>query len=114
MQLMFDSFRVSLERRAPAWKPAIDLLEDDESYVVILELPGVAAEKVEVSSSETRVRVRGVRQPPKAHVVARHRHIEGRYGHFERLVMMPSPIDPVRVTTEMKDGVLTVVLPKKQ
>jgi len=114
MQLLFDSFHVHVERRWPTWRPAMDLLEDAESFVVVLELPGVPAEKVEVSASERKLRVRGVRQPPKSHVAACHHHVEGHYGHFERLIMMPAPIDPVRVSNEMKDGVLSVVLPKKE
>jgi len=113
MQLMFDSFHVSVARRWPTWRPTMDLLEDAENFFVVLEVPGVPTEKVEVSSSEQRLRIRGVRQPPWAHVGAYHRHIEGHYGHFERLVIMPAPVDPVRVVTEFKDGVLTVTLPKK-
>ena len=113
MQLMFDSFQVSIEKRWPTWRPAIDLLEDEEQIFVVVELPGVPSEKVEISSSENRLRISGVRQPPKAHVEAGHHLVECRYGHFERLIIMPSPIDPVRVTSEVKDGLLTVTLPKK-
>ena len=114
MQLMFDSFQVSVEKRWRTWRPAMDLLEDEENFYVVLELPGVQPEKVEVSSTELRFRVRGVRQPPEAHIGACHHYIEGHYGHFERVIMLPAPIDPVRVAIEVKDGVLTATLPKKQ
>lgn len=114
MQLMFDSFQVSVEKRWPTWRPAIDLLEDEENFFVLLELPGVPEEKVEVSSSEYRLHVRGVRQPPEAHIGACHHYIEGHYGHFERVIIIPAPIDPVRMTSNVKDGVMTVTLPKKQ
>ena len=113
MQLMFDSFHLAVERRWPTWRPAVDILENDANIVVIVELPGVPSEKVEVSGSETRLEVRGIRQPPEAHVGAHHHHIERCYGRFERRIMMPAPVDPVRITTELKDGVLTVILPKK-
>jgi HSP20 family protein len=113
MQLLFDSFHVRIQERWPTWRPAMDLLEDADSFLVLIELPGVPPEKVEVSSSETRLRVRGVRQPPRAHFGAYHHHIEGHYGHFERLVVMPKRVDPLRVTNQMRDGVLTVILPKK-
>ena len=114
MQLMFDSFHLSIEKRWPTWRPVMDLLEDAENFFVVLELPGVPPEKIEVSSSENRLRIRGIRQPPKVHVGACHHHVEGHYGHFERLIAMPTPIDPVRVVTEVKDGLLIATLPKKQ
>jgi len=113
MQLMFDSFHVAVERKWPTWKPAMDLLEDSANFIVLIEMSGVQAEKVEVSGSESRLEVRGMRQPPEAHHGARHHHVERCYGRFERRIDMPAPVDPVRITTELKDGVLKVTLPKK-
>jgi len=91
----------------------MDLLEDEKSFKVLLEVPGVPAEKIEISSSETRLEVRGIRQPPEEHIGAQHHHVERCYGRFERRITLPAPIDPVRITSEMKDGVLKVILPKK-
>ena len=113
MQLMFDSFHVAVERRWPTWRPAVDLLENEDNVIVLVELPGVPAQKVEISGTENRLEVRGFRQPPETHIGARHHHVERCYGRFERRVTMPGPIDPMRITTELKDGVLTVILPKK-
>jgi len=113
MQLLFDSFHVAVEHKWPTWRPAVDVLENEDNIVVLVELPGVPAEKIEVSGTEARLEVRGIRQPPESHVGADHHHVERCYGRFERRVIMPVPIDPVRITTELKDGVLTVVLPKK-
>jgi len=113
MQLMFDSFRVTGERKLPAWKPDIDFLEDAEKFYVLVEVPGIPPDKIEVSSSERKLEIRGIRQPPSIHLGAYHHHVERHYGLFERKIMLPSSIDPVRVSTELKDGVLTIVLPKK-
>jgi HSP20 family protein len=92
-----------------AW-PNIDLEETDREYRVTAELPGLDERDVEVLLHDGVLTVRGER---KLHTDARHRRFSERfYGHFERQIALDRDIEESAVNAAIKDGVLTVTVPK--
>jgi HSP20 family protein len=90
--------------------PALDLWETDSELVVVIELPGVLEEDVDVSVSPGRLVVRGVRmEVPRGQAVVR----EWRWGEFEREVTLPKPVDPATMRATYSEGTLEVRLGKK-
>jgi HSP20 family molecular chaperone IbpA len=83
-------FRLGVSERTQAvWEPPVDMFEDENEIVVVVALPGVAAESVEVTMENGSLLVRAQAQFPFAgpdHVVRR---LEIPYGHFERRVALP-------------------------
>ncbi|HET7097009.1 MAG TPA: Hsp20/alpha crystallin family protein [Casimicrobiaceae bacterium] len=83
-------FRLGVSERTQAvWEPPVDVFEDESEIVVVVALPGVAAEAVEVSMENGSMLVRAQARFPFAgpnHVVRR---LEIPYGYFERRIPLP-------------------------
>lgn len=101
-----------LLRRAPqvAWPPT-NVHETKESFVVKAEVPGLAESDVSVSVEDEALVIRGERkadvpQGYKVHLREREPYV------FTRRFPLPVPVDADAVTATLKDGVLTVTLPK--
>jgi HSP20 family protein len=95
-----------------AWLPAVDLCESDSCVTVLVELPGVRAEHVEVVVGGDELRVRGRKRKGAPRGVISHLCSERSFGQFARTIRLRWPVRKDRATAELKDGVLTVRLPK--
>ena len=99
-------FRVGASPRAQVvWQPPADVFEDANEVVVVVALPGVAADRVELSAEPGALFVRAERPLPRA--AARHamRQLEIPYGYFERRIALP-PGTLELVTQELDHGCL--------
>jgi len=80
-------FRLGVSERTQAvWEPPVDVFEDDTEVVVVIALPGVAADAVEITMEAGALLVRAEARFPFArdhHVVRR---LEIPYGYFERRI----------------------------
>jgi HSP20 family protein len=103
-----------LDRFAPGpagWKPAVDLHETTDSYVITAEVPGMHREDLEIRAHDGRLTISGVRQERVGPCEQYHR-IERGHGSFTRSFQLPIPVDADRITADLRDGVLTVTCPK--
>jgi HSP20 family molecular chaperone IbpA len=89
-QMHRQFFRLGVSERTQAvWEPPADVFEDDREIVVVVALPGVAADAVEVALETGALVVRAQARFPFAgpdHVVRR---LEIPYGNFERRIPLP-------------------------
>ena len=83
-------FRLAAVEAAPAWEPPIDVLEDEREIVVLVAMPGVAADRVQVAHEGGSLVVRGTRPLPLQGTGFRLRQLEIPYGAFERRVVLPA------------------------
>ncbi len=93
-----------------AWPPT-NVLETKESFVVRSEVPGLTEADVSVSVEDEALVLRGERKAdvPEGHKV----HVRERQAYaFTRKFPLPARVDADAVTAALKDGVLTVTLPK--
>jgi HSP20 family protein len=99
---------------APGWTPPVDLYETPAEYVLTAELPGLKREQIDVHAEETRITIRGARtSAPGRDIPCEHYHrVERGHGRFSRAFALPEPIDVEAVSADLKDGVLTVTIPK--
>jgi HSP20 family protein len=97
---------------AGAWLPPVDLCESGECVTVRVELPGVRAEHLEVSLTNEELRVRGRKRKGAPRGVTRHLCSERSFGQFARTVPLRWPVRRDGATAALRDGVLTVRLPK--
>jgi HSP20 family protein len=82
-------FRLAAVEAAPAWEPPIDVLEDEREIVVVVAMPGVAAERVQVAHEGGSLVVRGTRPLPFQGARVRLHQLEIPYGAFERRIALP-------------------------
>jgi HSP20 family protein len=105
----------SAQARA-AWTPSIDVIENDQGYLISAELPGMQKEDVTVIMEHDVITVRGERKPsyvsdgenPTWHVNERS------FGGFERHISLPKDVDSSSLQAELKDGVLSLRVAKRQ
>ena len=100
---------------APGWTPPVDLYETADTFVLTAEVPGLLRSQVDVHAEESRVVLRGERMngPGGSSVPCEQYHrVERGHGRFSRAFVLPEPIDVEAVTADLKDGLLTVTLPK--
>lgn len=94
------------------WMPPVDVCETCGEVVVRVELPGVRADAVKVSLTSSHLHVAGRKRKGAQRGVTSHLCTERFYGEFERTVPLRWPVRAQEATAELRDGLLTVRLPK--
>jgi HSP20 family protein len=95
-----------------AWSPPVDLCESADCVVVRVELPGVEASEVELTLTNTALRIAGRKKRRAPRGVISHLCSERAYGAFSRTVPLRWPLRTRGATARLEDGLLTVRLPK--
>lgn len=95
----------------PAWAPPVDVFETNHTLFILVALPGVLAQDVEVVCEGGRIAVRGVRRPPQQFTAATVHRLEVPYGRFERRIELPAGTFEVN-GTELVHGCLVIRLCK--
>lgn len=120
MDRIFDDYLGDLPELVPTtWSeslreftPRLDLEEKDDKIVLSAELPGLAEKDVQVEVKNEYLTIKGEKKSEREES-SRNRHFcERSYGAFERTVLLPSEVNKDKIVAVMKDGVLTVTLPK--
>jgi len=94
--------------------PAVNVWESDESYCVEAELPGFELDDLEIHvTGDNQLSIKGERKTPELQGGVWHRQERG-YGSFARVMELPSLVDAEKVVAELKHGVLTITLPKRE
>ncbi len=114
----FDDFfpRLSAPSESLAsseWLPAVDISETDTAYHIDMEIPAIAREDVNVAVKDGVLTVTGERKVEKETEGKQHR-IERQYGKFSRSFRLPENVDEGSISAKSKDGVLYVVVSKKE
>ncbi len=94
--------------------PPVNLSQDDANLYAELELPGVAPENVEIFAQGDSLTIKGSRQIVQDERTKQVIRSERVSGSFERTLTLPVEIDSDKVSAALKDGVLTITLPKAQ
>jgi HSP20 family protein len=99
------------------WTLPLEVVETAEGYTISAEVPGVASEDVKVTLTNDTLRLEGEKKAPtwtapEGQPAPRVHASERTYGAFTRQLRFPVPLDGEAITAEVKDGLLTVRLPK--
>lgn len=98
--------------------PALDVKENADSYVVSLEVPGIAQDDLNISLENNVLTVRGTKQQKREEKEGAAgesvRRVERSYGSFTRSVTLPRGVEGGKVSASLNDGVLHIELPKEE
>jgi HSP20 family protein len=89
--------------------PPVDIFEDEDGLVVLADLPGVAPEGLDVRVEQRVLTITAHAEPPPSGT-ALHREYE--LTNFFRQFQLPEEVDTDRIQAELKQGVLTLRLPR--
>jgi HSP20 family protein len=93
--------------------PAVSVHETDQALLLIADMPGVSADRVEVVVHQDVLTLKGSVHPD-THEGFRQLSGEYRAASFERSFTLPAEVDSTGVTANVKLGVVTVTLPKQK
>jgi len=101
------------ERTIPArvFLPTADIYETNDALNVVLEMPGVEKSSVEVRVEDGVLKVDG-RLDFSKYQGLQPLYTEYNVGHYSRSFRLSSTIDQNKIGAELKDGVLSLLLPK--
>ena len=97
-----------------SWAPAVDIYEQGNDIVLKAELPGVDAKDVDIRLENNVLTLRGQRRFEGEVKKESYHRVERSYGSFTRSFTLPSVVDQSAIKAEVKDGILKVVLPKRE
>lgn len=94
----------------------VDLIDEGEQYVVHAELPGFSKDQVDVQINKDGLvlSARASTSNDQSDKKGNYLHRERAYAAIERAISFPEEVVPQRVEATMKDGVLQVLVPKKE
>jgi HSP20 family protein len=96
------------------WIPAMDLVEEDEHFVLRADLPGVEEDAVSVELEDNVLSISGERKAEQEDRKQGYYRIERASGSFTRALTLPEGIDPESIQASFKRGVLEVRIPKPE
>jgi len=99
---------------APGWTPPVDLYETAGDFVLTAELPGLRRDQIEIHAEDNRIVIRGARGADAGRDIPceQYHRVERGHGRFSRAFSLPEPIDVDAVSADLKDGILTITMPK--
>ena len=97
-----------------AWTPTVDIYEDQDAFLLKLELPEVNKEDIKVNLNENVLSISGERRFENEDKRDGYHRVERSYGQFYRSFTLPPNINAEMINAEYKDGVLRLSLPKKE
>jgi len=95
-----------------AFAPAFEIKETKEGYLFRADMPGVKEGDVECMITGNRLTIKGKREDERKQENETYYCYERSYGSFTRAFTLPDGVDAARVHAELKDGVLTLLVPK--
>ena len=91
---------------------AIDVYQTDNDIVIQSAIAGIRPEELDISIENDIVAIRGNRKNPEEHEDKQYFHEECFWGPFSRQIFLPEEVDVKNVKASLKDGILTLRLPK--
>lgn len=113
---MFEDFDKDFRGRNGAFAVHSNISETESEVCITSELPGLTDKDVDVSVAGDQIIIKGEKKSEKDETTEKegrefHR-IERVSGSFHRSMRLPFEFDPDKVDAKVKDGVLTVTIPK--
>lgn len=115
IQSVYDKpFDMDLFQEDEIFSPRIDLSETDNEYTVVVDLPGLDEEDIDLSYSRNMLSICGKKEQEKEEKGRQYHRLERFTGQFRRNIPLQEKIDEDNIEAIFKKGVLTIRMPKVQ
>jgi HSP20 family protein len=95
------------------WIPLTDIAENDNNYIIKMDLPGVNKDDIIISYSDGKLNISGERKQEKEEKNSTYHRIERVYGRYYRSFNLPK-VEEDKIEAVVKDGQLTITAPKTE
>ena len=96
------------------WGPSVDVVENDDNFQIMAELPGIKMDEVKINLSDNVLTIKGEKKNEISENKRNFYRVERCYGQFQRSFTLPSSVDASKVQANLENGVLTITLPKAE
>lgn len=103
----------SLNEKTPN-VPAVDVVEQDDNYLVRVDLPGFDKKDIKISVEDNVLTISAEKNNENKHDQKGYKYCERRSGKFFRSFKLTEGVDGGKITASYKDGVLDIIIPKKE
>jgi len=116
----FDPFANHLSRffwdepEGDTWLPRLDISEDDRSYTVEIDTPGINKDDLKISLENKVLVISGEKKGEEKKESRNFHRIERSYGSFFRKIYLEKDTDPDKIEAELSNGVLKISIPKEE
>ncbi|MFQ3196348.1 MAG: HSP20 family protein [Paraglaciecola sp.] len=105
----------TLESTDMGLAPKVDIVEDDQSYTLSAELPGLDLDNINLDLSDGILTLSGEKKTKKEEDKNGNYHLAERsYGYFKRSFSLPPSVEEDKISADFKKGVLHVSMPKSE
>ena len=100
--------------RLPIRAPLVDLIEEDDQYIVKTELPGFNKEDVNIELNKDVLVLKAERKSEEEEKSENYLHRERAYASCQRTINFPKEVDPSKVKAKMNNGLLELKVPLRE
>ena len=94
--------------------PPVNLTQNKDNYFVRAELPGLAADALDIQATNKSISISGERRIPDEEQSVKYHRRERESGTFSRIMHLPDDIETEKISATLQDGILTVTIPKAE
>ena len=107
-----DPLRTVGHKISDFFSPTSEAAGDDNAYTILVELPGVGEDDIDVSVHENRLMISGEKTMEREEKNKTYYFSERSYGRFQRTFKLPADADHEKIYASYKDGILTIKVAK--
>ncbi|WMJ08572.1 Hsp20/alpha crystallin family protein [Nitrosomonas sp. sh817] len=96
------------------WAPAVDIKEEANRFVIYADIPGVKPEAIDISMHDGVLTIKGEKSSESKTEKEGYKRVERTYGSFYRRFSLPDTANPDAISASSKNGVLEIVIPKRE
>jgi len=114
MNRVLDNFFSRESPYGTDWRPKVDVAETESNIIVKAEIPGIDPKDIDISITGDILTLKGEKKEEKENTGRCYHRVESSYGCFKRVINLPVSVNVDKVTAEGKNGILEIILPKKE
>ncbi len=94
--------------------PAADIREDEKSYMLSMDIPGLTKQDLEVTLEKNILSISGEKKSEDEDDDRKYHLVERRYGSFKRSFKLPDDIDSGKISAKVENGILSITIEKAE
>ncbi len=107
-------FDFNLEPMTAAWKPKVDLWEQDDKVIVEAECAGLGKDDLDISVEGKTLTIQGEKRNQSEYAKNGYQYMERSFGTFKRSFGLPSVVNPETIQATYKNGVVRIEMEKRE